>query len=160
VGDVHGAIAVAVAFISGVLGGGHTQPPPAHVFTAPQLQTVFHRQTGMRLVPFTDGSTDEVKSFRTAPHKTARFGDFQVFVVRPDRIAKMRRVFTHGGNAVNGVYWVPDGADGWIAVRLLEKNLVLAWFPPYPTQSLDARFDRLTKALRAIAPEVRALPSG
>ncbi len=37
---------------------------------------------------------------------------------------------------MDGVYWVPDGADGWIAVRLLEKNLVLAWYPPYPTQAL------------------------
>ena len=72
----------------------------------------------------------------------------------------MRRVFTHGTTPLGGVYWVPDGADGWIAVRLLEKNLVLAWFPPYPSQSVDPRFDRLTKALRGIAPEVRTLPTG
>jgi hypothetical protein len=155
---VNGAIALAVAFISGVLGGGHTPPPPAHTFTAPRLQAAFRAQTGLSLVPFADGSTDEVKSFRTAPHRTRRFGDFQVFVLRPDRVKAMRRVFTHGTNPVGGVYWVPDGADGWIAVRLLEKNLVLAWFPPYPSQVLDARFDRLTKALRTIAPEVRALP--
>jgi len=50
---------------------------------------------------------DEVKSFRTKPHKTARFGDFQVFVLRPDRVSKMRRVFTHGNTPVDGVYWVP-----------------------------------------------------
>jgi hypothetical protein len=151
-------IAIAVAFISGVLGGGHTPSPPARTFTAPQLRTAFRAQTGMRLVPFADGSTDEVKSFRTAPHRTARFGDFQVFVLRPDRVQAMRRIFTHGNNAVRGVYWVPDGADGWIAVRLLERNLVLAWFPPYPSQALDPRFDRLTEALHGIAPEVRALP--
>jgi hypothetical protein len=157
---VNHSIAVAVAFVSGILGGGHTPAPPAHTFTVPQLRAAFQKQTGMRLVPFTDGSTDEVKSFRTAPHKTARFGDFQVFVLRPDRVSKMRRVFTHGNPPVDGVYWVPDGADGWIAVRLLEKNLVLAWFPPYPSQALDERFDRLTEALRSIAPEVRPLPTG
>jgi hypothetical protein len=153
-------IALAVAFISGVLGGGHTPPPPGHTFTAPQLQAAFRAQTGMRLVPFADGSTNEVKSFRTAPHRTARFGDFQVFVLRPDRVEAMRRIFTFGNDPVRGVYWVPDGADGWIAVRLLERNLVLAWFPPYPSQSLDARFDRLTRALHGIAPEVRAQPTG
>jgi hypothetical protein len=154
------SIAVAVAFISGVLGGGHTPPPPAHLFTVPQLQAAFRKETGMRLVPFRDGTTAEVKSFRTAPHRTERFGDFQVFVVRPDRVMAMRRVFTHGNRPEGGVYWVPDGADGWIAVRLLEKNLVLAWFPPYPSQSLDTRFARLTEALRSIAPEVRTLPTG
>jgi hypothetical protein len=155
---VNGVIALAVAFISGVLGGGHTPSPPAHTFTSPQLQAAFRAQTGMRLVRFADGSTDEVTSFRTAPHKTARFGDFQVFVLRPDRVAALRRLFTHRSAPYRGVYWVPDGADGWIAVRLLDRNLVLAWFPPYPSQSLDDRFTRLTDALHGIAPEVRARP--
>ena len=157
---MNGVIALAVAFISGVLGGGHTPSPPAHTFTVPQLKAAFRTETGLRLVPFRDGSTDEVQSLRTAPHKTVRFGDFQLFVLRPDRIQHLRRVFTHGSNAERGVYWVPDGADGWIAVRLLEKNLVLAWFPPYPSQALDDRFDRLTTALHGIAPQVRALPTG
>ncbi len=72
----------------------------------------------------------------------------------------MRRVFTHGTSPVGGIYWVPDGADGWIAVSLLEKNLVLAWFSPYASQSVDPRFERLSKALGGIAPEVHALPTG
>jgi hypothetical protein len=68
----------------------------------------------------------------------------------------MRRVFTHGGNPdPDGVYWVPDQAGGWIAVKLLERNLILAWFPPYPTRDLDGRFSRLTDAVRAFAPDVR-----
>jgi hypothetical protein len=153
---VRAIIALAVAFISGVLGGGHTPAPPARTFTVGQAQSAFRVQTGLPLVRFADASTPEVTSLRTRPHETKRFGEFQLFVLRPDRVRRMRRVFTHGVNAdPGGVYWVPDGADGWIAVKLLERNLVLAWFPPYPTQELDARFARLSDAVGALAPEVR-----
>jgi hypothetical protein len=149
-------IALAVAFISSVLGGHHTAAPPVRTFTVADAREAFKAQTGLRLVRFDDASTAEVTSLRTAPPRTTRFGDFQLFVLRPKSIERMRRVFTHGVNAdPGGVYWVPDGTDGWIAVKLLERNLVLAWFPRYPTRELDARFDRLSAAIDALAPEVR-----
>jgi hypothetical protein len=150
-------IAAAAAAIAAMLGG--TAQPPARTFTVPQLQSSFRAETGLPLVRFGDGSNDQVTSLRTKPHETKRFGDFQLFVLRPDRVQRLRRVFTHGGNPdPQGVYWVPDGADGWIAVKLMERNLILAWFPPYPTQQLDPRFTRLEDAVHAFAPEVRARP--
>jgi hypothetical protein len=153
---VKATIALAVAFISGLLGGGHGPAPPPKTFTVAEAKAVFHAETGLGLVRFGDASTPDVTSLRTRPHETKRFGEFQLFVVRPGTVERMRRVFTHGVNAdPDGVYWVPDGADGWIAVKLFERNLILAWFPPYPTRNLDARFDRLSTAVGALAPEVR-----
>ena len=149
-------IALAVAFISGLLGGGHAPAPPPKTFTVAQAKSIFRGETGLGLVRFGDASTRDVTSLRTKPHETKRFGEFQLFVVRPGQVVRMRRIFTHEVNAdPDGVYWVPDGADGWIAVKLFERNLILAWFPPYPTRNLDARFDRLSTAVGALAPEVR-----
>ena len=149
-------IALAVAVISGALGGAHVPGPPARMFTIAEAQARFRAETGLRLVRFGDASTRDVTSLRTKPHETKRFGEFQLFVVRPGVVQRMRRVFTHGENPdPDGVYWVPDQAGGWIAVRLLERNLILAWFPAYPTRELDARFQRLTDAAHALAPEVR-----
>jgi hypothetical protein len=153
---VKGLIALAVAVIAGALGGAPVPGPPARTFTVSQAQARFRAETGLRLVRFGDASTRDVTSLRTRPHATQRFGEFQLFVVRPDAVRRMRRVFTHGGNPdPDGVYWAPDQAGGWIAVKLLERNLILAWFPPYPTRDLDGRFSRLTDAVRAFAPEVR-----
>ena len=149
-------IALAVAFISGILGGGPDVPsPPAQTFSVPQAKAAFKAQTGLALVPFRAASTPEVQALRTRPYDTRRFGNFQLFVIRPGRVARMQRVFTHGGNPdPQGVYWVPDQTGGWIAVRLLQRNLILAWFPLYPSRETDARFDRLTDALHRVAIDV------
>jgi hypothetical protein len=153
---VKALIALAVAVIAGALGGAPLPGPPARTFTVAQAQARFRAETGLTLVRFGDASTRDVTSLRTRPHATKRFGEFQLFVVRPGAVQRMQRVFTHGVNpGPDGVYWVPDQAGGWIAVKLLQRNLILAWFPPYPTRDLDGRFRRLTGAVHAFAPEVR-----
>jgi hypothetical protein len=121
-------------------------------FTVPGAQHAFRQSTGVSLVRFAAASTAEVTSLRTRPHNTPRFGEFQLFVLKPARVQHLRRVFTHGiGADANGVHWVPDQAGGWIAVTLFRRNLVLAWFAPSPSHSTDARWLRLQRAVSAFA---------
>jgi hypothetical protein len=153
---VKALIALAVAVINGALGGAPMPGTPTRTFTVAQAQARFRAETGLRLVRFGDASTRDVTSLRTKPHETKRFGEFQLFVIRPGAVQRMRRVFTHGVNPdPDGVYWVPDQAGGSIAVKLLRRNMILAWFPQYPTRDLDGRFRRLTDAVHAFAPELR-----
>lgn len=124
--------------------------PRAHDFTVPDAQRAFRGSTGLSLVRFPAASTREVTSLRTRPHNTRRFGEFQLFVLKPSRIEHLRHVFTHGTHAdQRGVHWVPDQAGGWIAVTLYRRNLVLAWFAPSP--STDERWTRLQRAVGAFA---------
>jgi Enoyl-(Acyl carrier protein) reductase len=51
-----------------------------------------------------------------------------------------------------GIHWVPDRTGGWIAVTLYDRNLVLAWFPSYPSRETDLRWTRLSRAVRQLAP--------
>ena len=65
----------------------------------------------------------------------------------------MRRVFTSGvAPDRRGIHWVPDRMGGWIAVTLFDHNLVLAWFPPYPSRATDLSWTRLNRAVRHFAP--------
>jgi len=125
--------------------------PHAHDFTVSEAQREFRGRTGLPLVRFAAASTPEVTSLRTRPHNTGRFGEFQLFVLKPSRVRHLRRVFTHGtrGDA-RGVHWVPDQAGGWIAVTLFRRNLVLAWFAR--ARSTDARWTRLQRAVSGFAP--------
>jgi hypothetical protein len=41
---------------------------------------------------------------------------------------------------------------GWIAVTLFARNLVVAWFPSYPSRKLDVRWRRLQRAVATFAP--------
>jgi hypothetical protein len=107
--------------------------PSGHDFTVPEAQRAFRSQTGLPLVKFAAASTPEVTSLRTRPHNTARFGEFQLFVLRPTRVQHLRRVFAHGTRADGrGVHWVPDQAGGWIAVTLFRRNLILRGSHPRP----------------------------
>ena len=125
---------------------------PGHDFGVREVQTAFRAHTGLRLVKFAAASTPEVTSLRTRPHETARFGEFQLFVLRPAHVPRLRRVFTHGtAPDGRGIHWVPDQAGGWIAVTLYDRNLVVAWFPPYPSHEVDARWSRLQKAVATFA---------
>jgi hypothetical protein len=126
--------------------------PRGHDFTVSETQRAFRSRTGLPLVRFAAASTAEVTSLRTRPHNTPRFGEFQLFVLKPSRVRHLRRVFTHGTRAeARGVHWVPDQAGGWIAVTLFRRNLVLAWFAPPPSRSTDARWTRLQRAVRGFA---------
>jgi hypothetical protein len=135
------------------------QQEPARTFSVGQAQTAFRAETGLRLVRFHAASTPEVTSLRTTPYQTRRFGNFQLFVLRPGKIQRMRRVFTNGlAPDSRGVHWVPDRMGGWIAVTLYDRNLVLAWFPPYGSRSTDTSWTRLTRAVQRFAPPGRLRP--
>ena len=130
--------------------------PAPHDFTVGEAQRVFRARTGLQLVRFAAASTPDVTSLRTRPHNTRRFGEFQLFVLRPSRVERFRRVFTHGtAPDRRGVHWVPDQAGGWIAVTLHRRNLVLAWFAPSPSRSTDASWERLERAVAAFAKPLR-----
>jgi hypothetical protein len=133
-------LAVAVALV-----------PRAHDFSVSEAQHAFRSHTGLPLVRFAAASTPEVTSLRTRPHNTRRFGEFQLFVLKPSRVEHLRRVFTHGTRPDRqGVHWVSDQAGGWIAVTLFSRNLVVAWFAPSPYT--DASWTRLQGAVAAFAP--------
>ena len=139
------AAALVVAFV-----------PRGHDFTVSETQRAFRAYTGLPLVRFAAASTRAVTSLRTRPHNTRRFGEFQLFVLKPSRVQHLRRVFTQGSRPdKRGVHWVPDQAGGWIAVALYRRNLVLAWFAPSPSRLTDERWTRLHQAVAAFAP---ALP--
>jgi hypothetical protein len=125
--------------------------PRGHDFTVSETQRAFRGQTGLPLVRFAAASTPEVTSLRARPPNTPRFGEFQLFVLKPSRVQHLRRVFTHGSRAgQRGVHWVPDQAGGWIAVTLHRHNLVLAWFAP--SRFTDERWTRLHRVVGAFAP--------
>jgi hypothetical protein len=131
--------------------------PRPHDFTVSEAQRAFHSRTGLPLVRFAAASTREVTSLRTRPHNTRRFGEFQLFVLKPSRVRHLRRVFTHGTRAdARGVHWVPDLAGGWIAVTLYRRNLVLAWFAPAPARSTDASWTRLQRIVSRFAAPLSA----
>ena len=73
--------------------------PRAHDFTVSEAQRAFRGSAGLPLVRFPAASTREVTSLRTRPHNTRRFGEFQLFVLKPSRVERLRRVFTHGTHA-------------------------------------------------------------
>jgi hypothetical protein len=128
--------------------------PRGHDFTVSEAQRAFLSHTGLPLVRFTAASTPEVTSLRTRPHNTRRFGEFQLFVLKPSRVEHLRRVFTHGTRAdEHGVHWVPDQAGGWIAVTLYRHNLILAWFTH--SRYTDGRWTRLDRAVAAFAPALQ-----
>jgi hypothetical protein len=125
-------------------------------FTVAEVQSAFRAHTGMRLVKFSAASTREVTSLRTRPHETARFGEFQLFVLQPARAGRLQRVFTHGKVPDRrGVHWVSDRAGGWIAVTVHARNLVVAWFPGSSARLVDERWRRLQAAVATFAPRMR-----
>lgn len=126
---------------------------PARTFTVPQAKLAFYGQTGVRLVNFRAASTSDAKSLRTSPYRTPRFGTFQLFVLNPSKLQRMRRVFTHGVKQDRrGIHWVSDRAGGWIAVTVYARNLLVAWFPPQGSKGVDSSWARVDRAVRAIAP--------
>jgi hypothetical protein len=124
-------------------------------FTAPEAKRAFRAETGVRLVNFTAASTPDAVSLRTSPYRTRRFGTFQLFVLNPRKLARMRRVFTHGiAPDRRGVHWVPDRAGGWIAVTVYRRTRLVAWFPPHGARGVDASWERLDRSVRGFAPRV------
>jgi hypothetical protein len=148
-----------IATLTAAVLGLAPEERPARTFSVPRAQAEFRAQTGHRLVHFRAASTPDVTSLRTKPYDTPRFGNFQLFVLRPGKVKRMRRVFTNGvAPDSRGIHWVPDRMGGWIAVTLYDRNLVLAWFPPYRSHATDLRWTRLTRAVRALAPQRPSRP--
>lgn len=147
-------VAVLAAVMVSVAGVAEAQP--SRNFSVAQAKRSFHAQSGLRLFNFREASTSEVTSLRTRPYRTLRFGTFQLFVLDPRKVKRLRRVFTHGvAPDARGVHWVPDRLGGWIAVTVHEKNLVLAWFPPHGSRGLDPSWERLSRTVLRFAPRVR-----
>lgn len=131
------------------------QPAAARDFTVAQAKREFQAATGRRLVDYRAASTPDAASLRTNPYGTARFGTFQLFVLNPKKVVRMRRVFTHGVRPDGrGIHWVPDRAGGWIGVTVFARNLLIAWFPPGGSKGVDASWTRLDRAMRRVAPRV------
>ena len=144
-----------VLAVGGQLASTAAASPRGHSFSVAEVRAKFRAHTGLRLVKFAGASTHEVTSLRTRPHETARLGDFQLFVLRGRDLQRLRRLFTHGvAPDTQGVRWVPDRTGGWIAVTLYDRNLVVAWFPPYPSRELDVRWRRLQDAISSFAPRL------
>jgi hypothetical protein len=140
---------------------GLAEQTGARTFSVPQAKGAFYAQTGVRLVNFRAASTPDAASLRTSPYRTRRFGTFQLFVLNPRKLHRMRRVFTHGVRPdARGIHWVPDRAGGWIAVTVYERNLLLAWFPPHGSRGIDPSWTRLDSAVRRFAPRVRPAAPG
>ncbi len=141
------ALTLALA-ATGIAGAARAAP---RTYTTRQVKSAFHARTGIPLVRFEPASTRDVTSLRTLPHRTARFGDFQLFVFRPAAIARMRKAFTNGVKPDGRhIYWVPDQAGGQIALTLHGGNLALGWFPPNGAHIVDARWQRLQTAMRRL----------
>jgi hypothetical protein len=152
-------VVASIAAVVAALAGLGVEETPARTFSVAQAKAEFRVETGLRLVNFRAASTPEVTSLRTKPFQTPRFGNFQLFVLRPGTVGRMRRVFTNGVTADSrGIHWVPDRMGGWIAVTLHDRNLVLAWFPPYAARATDQSWTRLNRAVRKIAPQGRLEP--
>jgi hypothetical protein len=138
-----------------VLLAGMAHAAPTRDFTVADAKTAFRRATGRRLVNFPSASTPDARSLRTHPYRTTRFGTFQLFVLNPSKLARMRRTFTNGVRADRrGIHWVPDRIGGWIAVTVYHRNLLTAWFPPHGSRDVDASWTRLDRAVIRFAPRV------
>jgi hypothetical protein len=144
------AVVAALATLVGV-----AQAATARTFSIPETKSAFHAETGVRLVNFRAASTPDAASLRTSPYRTRRFGTFQLFVLNPRKLQRMRRVFTHGvAPDARGIHWVSDRAGGWIAVTVYRRNLLVAWFPPHGSREIDSSWTRLDRAIVRFAPRV------
>jgi hypothetical protein len=147
---VHVAWLAALAVLVGSAAGTSER-----TFSVADAKRAFYAETGMRLVNFRAASTPDAASLRTAPYTTRRFGTFQLFVLNPRKLERMRRVFTHGVKRDRyGIHWVPDRAGGWIAVTVYDRNLLTAWFPPHGSRGIDPSWQRLHRSVVRFAPRV------
>lgn len=129
---------------------------PARTFSVAEAKSAFRSASGLRLVTFRAASTPDATSLRTSPAQTRRFGSFQLFVLNPLKLERMRRVFTHGVTPDRrGIHWVSDRAGGRIAVTLFARNLLVAWFPPRGSIDADASWTRLDRVMLRLAPRVQ-----
>ena len=120
-------------------------------YTVAQVQRSFRVQTGIRLVKVASASGPDVTTLTTKPGRTARFGRFEVYVLRPSTAGRTLRAIL-GGTKPNaqGIYWTRDQNGGWVATTVFGKNLVCGWFPPHGAKRVDAQWSRLQRALRRI----------
>jgi hypothetical protein len=120
-------------------------------YTAPQVQRSFHAQTGMRLVNVPSVTNADLTAFETKPSTTARFGRFELYVVRPAKVrsfaaALLGRVRPDS----HGIYWERDQNTGVTAITRYGSNVFANWFPPGGKHRLNPSWTRLDRVLRRI----------
>jgi hypothetical protein len=123
----------------------------AATYTVAQVERSFKGQTGVPLVKVASASTHDVTTLTTRPRRTARFGQFELYVLRPATAARTLRAILGGAKRnAQGIYWTRDQQGGWVATTVFGKNLVCGWFPPHGVKRVNAQWSRLQIVLRRI----------
>src|ERR671936_303182 len=76
-------------------------PAAAATYTVAQVERSFKGQTGVPLVKVASASTHDVTTLTTRPRRTARFGQFELYVLRPATAARTLRAILGGVKRVN-----------------------------------------------------------
>ncbi|MDQ2984393.1 MAG: hypothetical protein M3R70_10810 [Actinomycetota bacterium] len=123
----------------------------AATYTVGQVQRSFRAQTGVRLVNLGSATTRDVTTLAPTPAGTARFGSFELYVLRPATARRTRRAILTGAKRDSrGIYWTRDQQGGWAATTVFGKNLVCGWFPRGGKKRVNAQWKRLQTILRRI----------
>jgi hypothetical protein len=120
-------------------------------FTTAQVQRSFRAQTGIPLVRVASASTPDVTTLTTRPQVTARFGHFELYVLRPATAqATLRALLGSTRPNARGIYWGRDQQGGWIPYTVRQPNLAVGWFPPGGKKRVDSRWERLQAVVRRL----------
>jgi hypothetical protein len=126
----------------------------ATTYTVGQVQRSFRSQTGVKLVKVETGTTLDLTTLTTKPARTAKFGSFELYVLRPATASRTRRAILAGAKRNSrGIYWTRDQQGGWVATTVFGKNLVCAWFPRGSnggSKRVNSQWRRLQSVLRRI----------
>jgi hypothetical protein len=137
-------VAMALLLAAAVLFGGPT-------YTAPQVQRSFRAQTGIPLVNLASVTNAELTALETKPRVTARFGHFELYVVRPAKVRSFAAALLGKRRPdARGIYWEPDQNTGVTAITRYGSNVFANWFPPGGRHRLNASWTRLDAVLRRL----------
>jgi hypothetical protein len=135
---------MALLLVAAAILGGPT-------YTAPQVQRSFRAQTGVRLVNLASVTNADLTAFETKPRVTARFGQFELYVVRPAKVRSFARALLGKTRPdAHGIYWEPDQNTGVTAITRYGSNVFANWFPPGGHHRLNATWRRLDTVLRRL----------
>jgi len=137
-------LGMALLLVAALFFGGPT-------YTAPQVQRSFRAQTGVHLVNLASVTNAEVTAFETRPRVTARFGQFELYVVRPAKVRAFAAALLGKTRPdQRGIYWKPDQNTGVTAITRYGSNVFANWFPPGGKHRLNASWTRLDRVLRRL----------
>jgi len=152
---LHAAALTLVAAAAGGCGGGRSgeraAAPAAPHFTTEQVERAFRAATGYRLVrDRTIRASFGDRDLLRASGGEAGFGRFTIVVV--DEPGSVRQASEPDERGVAWVYSEDEGS--WVATTRYGDNVFLSWLAG-DRQRTDARWARLDRALRTLAPRVR-----